>query len=170
MTDPKLAKTEADIEQFVSVADGAHRPTTFKNVLVGVDGTSTGRDAIALAETLRHPAGRITLAHVVPVEVAGYRNFYSTPAGKNARAILAHERAAAGVTAELGGMFAPSVGSGLHQLAEDYDADLIVLGSCRRSAVGRLLRGDDTQGSLSGATGAVAVAPLTTPCVRHPST
>jgi hypothetical protein len=86
MTDTKLAKTEADTEQFAPVADGAHRPTTFKHVLVGVDDTSTGRDAIALAETLRHPDGRITLAHVVPVEVARYRNFHSTPAGKNVRA------------------------------------------------------------------------------------
>ena len=160
MTDTKLAKTEAHTEQFVPVADDAPQPTTFKHVLVGVDGTSTSRDAIALAETLRHADGRITLAHVVPVEVARYRNFHSTPAGKNAHTTLARERAAAGVTAELAGMFAPSVGSGLHQLAEDYDADLIVVGSCRRSTVGRLLRGDDTQGSLSGAASAVAVAPL----------
>lgn len=73
--------------------------------------------------------------------------------------MLDRERAAAGVTAELAGMFAPSVGSGLHQLAEDHDADLIVVGASRRSAVGRLLGGDDTQGSLGGAACAVAVAP-----------
>ncbi len=66
MTDTKPAKTEADTEQFVPVADDAHQPTTFKHVLVGVDGTSTGRDAIALAETLRHPDGRTTLPTSFP--------------------------------------------------------------------------------------------------------
>src|SRR5690349_12924825 len=36
----------------------------FGNVLVGVDGTSAGRDAIALGDVLRDRDGRLTLAHV----------------------------------------------------------------------------------------------------------
>ncbi|MGA7705826.1 MAG: universal stress protein, partial [Solirubrobacteraceae bacterium] len=36
----------------------------FKNVLVGVDGRPTGRDAIALATRLLDPEGKLTLAHV----------------------------------------------------------------------------------------------------------
>ena len=56
-------------------------------------------------------------------------------------------------------MFAVSVGSGLHQLAKDLGADLLVVGSCRRGSVGRLLRGDDTRDSVSRAACAVAVAP-----------
>ena len=41
--------------------------------------------------------------------------------------MLEQQSEATGATAELTGRFAPSVGSGLHQLAEDCDADLIVL-------------------------------------------
>lgn len=55
MTDTRLATTEADIDQFVSAADDASRPATFKHVLVGVDGTCTGRDAIALAKSCAIP-------------------------------------------------------------------------------------------------------------------
>ena len=36
----------------------------FKNVLVGVDGRPTGRDAIALATRLLDPEGKLTLANV----------------------------------------------------------------------------------------------------------
>lgn len=38
--------------------------TTFENVLVGLDGRSGGRDAVALAAQLVAPHGHITLAHV----------------------------------------------------------------------------------------------------------
>ena len=36
----------------------------FKNVLVGVDGKSNGRDAIALARRLTDPGAKVTLVHV----------------------------------------------------------------------------------------------------------
>ena len=36
----------------------------FKNVLVGVDGRPTGRDAVALASRLTDPDGKLTLAHI----------------------------------------------------------------------------------------------------------
>jgi nucleotide-binding universal stress UspA family protein len=134
-------------------------PTTFNKVLVGVDGTATGRDAIALGEMLRDPDGQLILARIVPVPNPGYRNFHSSPAGRRSREMLERERAATRVSAELTGMFAPSVGRGLHQLAEDIEADLLVVGSSASGSAGRLLRGDNTQGTLSGAGCAVAIAP-----------
>jgi nucleotide-binding universal stress UspA family protein len=73
--------------------------------------------------------------------------------------MLEREFDASGVVAELTGMASPTVGRGLHQLAQDHRPDLLVVGSCRRRSVGRLLRGDDTRGSLSGAACAVAIAP-----------
>jgi nucleotide-binding universal stress UspA family protein len=131
-----------------------------QNVLVGVDGTSSGRDAIALADRLRPGEGRLTLAHVVLTQTPIQRNFQSTPVWKNdAREMLERERDAVGVPAELTGMFASSVGSGLHQLAEDCDADVIVVGSCSRGPIGRVLVGDDARGTVRGAPCPVAVAP-----------
>ena len=123
-----------------------------------MDGTSTGRDAITLANRLGAGPGRLTLAHVIVVDVPSYRNFHSTPAWKEAREMLEQQSEATGATAELTGMFAPSVGSGLHQLAEDCDADLIVVGSATGGPIGRVLIGDGAGGTISGATRPVAVA------------
>lgn len=131
-----------------------------RNVLVGVDGTSGGRDAIALADRLCAGEGDLTLAHIVLAQTPIHRNFHSTPAWKDhARQMLGRERDAAGVSAELTGMFASSVGRGLHQLADDCDADVIVMGSCSRGPIGRVLVGDDARGTVSGASCPVAVAP-----------
>jgi nucleotide-binding universal stress UspA family protein len=140
------------------VPSAANQSVRFDNALVGVDGTSSGRDAIALADLLRDDGGRLTLAYVVLTHTPSYQNFYATPAWEQSREMLEREREAAGVTAELTGMFSPSVGSGLHQLAEDCDADLLVVGSCSRGAVGRVLV-DDARDTVSGTSCPVAVAP-----------
>jgi nucleotide-binding universal stress UspA family protein len=175
----------------------------FRNVLIGVDGSQTGRDAIALATALVRPGGRLTLAHVdVPVyasshplqdarhERAGHaggdalgegagREAGDAPgegagreagdargegAGREAgdgrtAGLLEDERRAAGVRAELIEISESSVGRGLHSLAEDLEADLLVVGSCSHGLAGRTLVGDDTRASLNGASCAVAVAP-----------
>ena len=159
MTDTVLTATRAPAET-ASPGRVADQSAAFKNVLVGVDGLSTGRDAIALAETLRHRDGRLTLAHIVPAQTPADADFHSTEAGHQARDMLEHERAAAGVSADLTGMFAPSVGRGLHKLAADTGADLLVVGSSTPGALRRLLRGHDPRATPSGAPCAVAVAPL----------
>lgn len=64
-----------------------------------------------------------------------------------------------GATAELTGMFAASVGNGLHMLAEDGDADLLVVGSTGRGRLGHVIVGDDDRGTVTGATCPVAIAP-----------
>jgi nucleotide-binding universal stress UspA family protein len=94
----------------------------FDNVLVGVDGRSGGRDAIALARRLASSPGGLVLATV--------------DAGAGAGA-----------------------GQALHQLAEREHADLLVVGSSRRTGIGRVLLGETTLAALDGAPCAVAVAP-----------
>lgn len=131
----------------------------FDNVLVGVNGTSTGRDAIALADRLCARGGRLTLANIVLMPTPTYRNFHMSPVGKDRFEMLERERDATGVTAELTGMFAASVGSGLQQLGLDCDADLLVVGSSSTGPVRRVLVGDDARGTVAGASCPVAVAP-----------
>ena len=133
----------------------------FENVIVGVDGRPNGRDAIALAMRLLADGGKLTLANVH----GGATNpmHASTPGRlteeKDAsHALLERERAEAAVQAELVAYAASSPGRGLHSLAEEQHADLLVVGSCSRGPVGRVLLGDDTRGSLNGAPCAVAVA------------
>ena len=134
----------------------------FRNVLIGVDGSPTGRDAVALAVALAEPDARLTLVHVyggalTPGRTAGA----ALAAGARAESerLLENERELSGVRAELLSFCASSVGRGLHTVAEECHADLLVVGSNSRGLAGRVLVGDDTRASLNGASCAVAVAP-----------
>jgi len=133
----------------------------FKNVLVGVDGRPSGRDAIVLASRLIDPDGKLTLAHVHGGEL---RPSHAISPGlvREERAasdeLLERERAAADVSAELVNIVAVNAGGGLHMQAEEQNAELLVVGSCSRSALGRAMLGDDTRAALNGAPCAVAIA------------
>jgi nucleotide-binding universal stress UspA family protein len=122
----------------------------FKNVLVGVDGSQNGRDAIALASQLIDPDGNLTLVHVHQGEMAEEL--------ADVRKLLEEERKAADVTAELLSVVAAGPGRGLHEQAERQGADLLVVGSCRHGAFGRAMLGDDTRAALNGAPCAIAIA------------
>jgi nucleotide-binding universal stress UspA family protein len=133
----------------------------FRQVIVGVDGGPTGRDAVAVAKLLVGPDTRLVLAHVHELSpVRGASGAYGVEENEEARALLEAERAATGVEAELLTVTASTVGRGLHYIAESQDADLLVVGSSMRSFAGRVLVGDITRASLVGAPCAVAVAPL----------
>ena len=127
----------------------------FMNILVGVDGSSSGRDAIALAAQLMGPRARFSLAHVA---ADGHGEQSAREARRSSRRMLARERERANVDAELLCITASSPGRGLHVLAEELDADLIAVGSCGRAGAGRAMLGDDTRASLNGAPCPVAIA------------
>ncbi len=134
----------------------------FKNVLVGVDGRPTGRDAIALAERLRDPTGKLTLAHVHTGELLPSHAITPGLLAEERRAseeLLQEARATAGVSAGMVSIVAGSPGRGLHERSEEEDVDLLVVGSCHRGVLGRAMLGDDTRAALNGAPCAVAVAP-----------
>ena len=126
----------------------------FLNVLIGVDGSRCGRDAIALAGSLVSRRGRLTLAHVDPMGSG------AAPQGSRAESLrmLSRERMHADVDAELLSVSATSAGGGLHVLAEELDSDLLVVGSCGRAGAGRAMLGDDTRAALNGAPCPVAIA------------
>jgi len=134
----------------------------FANVIIGVDGSPTGRDAVKLGQVLAQPGGRLTLAHVyggVPTPGHIVHGRAAQGALEGAQALLEAERDATGADAALEMFCAASVGRGLHTLAERDGADLLVVGSHSRGLAGRVLVGDDTRASLNGAPCAVAVAP-----------
>jgi len=135
----------------------------FVNVIVGVDGTPTGRDAITLARSLADEGSQVTLVHVyggVPTPGRATGAQHAEDARERAQRLLEAEREATAChDAELAGLCAPSVGRGLHTLAEERGADLLVVGSHSGGLAGRVIVGDDTRASLNGASCAVAVAP-----------
>jgi nucleotide-binding universal stress UspA family protein len=142
----------------------------FNNVLVGVDGLDGGRDAIALAANLIATGGELTLAYVYHGAAYVWRG--SDPSHDAAERehgfdVLRAARREAGIGAALRCHRSPSVGHGLHDLAETSEADLLVVGSSRRSLSGRVLLDDDTRNALNGAPCAVAVAPAGYAQDRH---
>jgi nucleotide-binding universal stress UspA family protein len=133
----------------------------FENVLVGIDGRANGRDAIALASRLLSDDGRMTLAHVHSRDLRAFQAIGAELAAEDAESseeLLRHERAEAGVEADLISVTAPTPGRGLHEQADARGADLIVVGSCDRGLLGRAMLGDDTRAALNGTPCAVAVA------------
>lgn len=133
----------------------------FNNAVVGVDGSSSAHDAVALALRLLADGGRLTL---VNVRYGGPPPPYViTPdleeQGRVASEELLHrERDRAGRDAELVSVVGASPGGALHEQAEERAADLLVVGSSRRSVIGRVTLGDDARRALNGAPCAVALA------------
>jgi len=134
----------------------------FRQVLVGIDDDQGGRDAIALAKLLAGSGGGLTFAHVFHADRPmpwAFQDPILPERGEEARQMLERMVAETGVTAHVRWHGAPSVGRGLHELAEATDADLLVVGSSRRGLLGRVFLADETQAALNGAPCAVAVAP-----------
>lgn len=130
----------------------------FRSVLVGVDGRQGGRDAIALAQQLAAPDARLTLAHIWGPFLGRAAAELSPLEQKKGREVLEREQALAAVKAQLVLRGEVPVGMGLHALAEETGADLLVVGSTRHALLGRVLVGDDCRAALDGAPCATAVA------------
>jgi nucleotide-binding universal stress UspA family protein len=136
----------------------------FDNVMIGIDGEQGGRDAVALARQLASDDANFTLAHVhgeYPVTFKGsaIASSFVVDERQHAQEMLTQTAKAAGIEASLAMIGSTSVGGGLHELAEQHNADLLVVGSTRRGLLGRVLVGDDTRAALNGAPCAVAIAP-----------
>jgi nucleotide-binding universal stress UspA family protein len=133
----------------------------FKTVLVGVDGHSGGRDAIALARQVVADPRDLTLACIYGGGVRLGPGARSTPAQSRERATemlrqIRLEQSLQAATVLRAGV---TPGRELHELAEQIGADLVVVGSSHRAGLGRVLLGDDTLAALNGSPCAVAIAP-----------
>ena len=145
----------------------------FGDIIVAVDDSGWGRDAITLARRLLATDGKLTLAHVLtgPAELQFERGAPAEAEERGSRVqreraerLLRTARDESGAALEhaeiaLESVSSLSVGRGLHELAESRGADLLVLGSSRRGLLGRVLVRDHTRAVLNGAPCAAAVAP-----------
>lgn len=133
----------------------------FSKVIVGVDSTAQGRDAIALGRGLLEAGGTLTLAHVhggSRILGRGSESGFDTTEQARAQALVRQIRDEAGVEADIAVIGESSLGRGLHRLAEDAGADLLVVGSHHSSASGHALLSAHTRAALNGAPCAVAIA------------
>ena len=131
----------------------------YRKIIVGHDLHSGGEDALALGR-------EITRATGAQLVVAGVFPTGALPHGFEESWVMEQERIAGEIQhivdevgAEAEAFPSGSPASGLHGLAEETDADLVIVGASRHSKLGRILAGDVGLGLLHGAPCAVAIAP-----------
>lgn len=137
--------------------------TSFGRVLVGIDGSASGLDALALGRTL---AG-LTGVPLVLGAVHGYETLASLFGGPGWPTPEDSWQWLRRASLELGGderfrlvtIDADSVAHGLAALADREDARLIVIGTSARSAAGQLRAGTGARRVVHAAGCPVAVAP-----------
>jgi nucleotide-binding universal stress UspA family protein len=138
---------------------------SFHRVIAAFDGSPQGQDALALALRLRDPDGVLTLACVVTSQrwhVGAHIRRPDAAVPDELAALFADARAdmiPPGIHVRERAPVAPSPARGLTELGESERADLVVIGSSRHAADGRI-RLERTAGRLlQGAPCAVAIAP-----------
>ena len=131
-------------------------------ILVGVDERERSRDALALGRLIAGKTGAELIA-VHAYSVAGDFPIPSDPTWDEAMHQVAlkvvADAIAGGPDGERAEALQSSPARSLHDLAEREQADLIVVGSSERGALGRLTAGSTAHSLLSGAPCPVAVAP-----------
>ena len=133
-------------------------------IIVGVDESQGSSDAIALASSLAGTTGStLTLVNVFPYDVRASRasnREFEEYLRQDSRELLERLHDADGdETVELKAIANPSASHGLHEVAEQEGADLIVVGSTHTGRAGRVLPGSTAERLLHGAPCPVAVAP-----------
>jgi nucleotide-binding universal stress UspA family protein len=131
-------------------------------IIVAVDESQGASDAIALASTLAGITGStLTLVNVFPYDAGRASNReFEEYMRQPSRELLERLRDAHGdQTLELKAIPNTSPSHGVHALAEQEDADLIVVGSTHTGRAGRVLPGSTAERLLHGAPCPVAVAP-----------
>lgn len=138
----------------------------YRVIVVGYDGSEEGRDALALAGALAAPDGaRVVAAAVYPFDPAAPRADladWGTYLQQDAESCVADVDPGLlppGTQLERHVVPTGSAARGLHELAEQMDADLLVVGSTSHGTLGRILIGSTAESLLRAAPCAVAVAP-----------
>jgi len=129
-------------------------------LVVGIDGTEGSRDALTLAARLADPGQRVLLTYVHPygrLSGSEYEQLVREVTDSTFAAV--QETHAPATQCELRLVSNPSPAAGMHAIAQESDASMIVVGSSHRSRHERVLAGGVTESVLAGAPVPVAVAP-----------
>lgn len=139
---------------------GGRRP-----VVVGFDASAAGADAVALAQAFCRTGGAhliVATVHPAPAAISPGRVDAEWVADRHRLAgeVLARARDVAGADADYRVVASSSAAHGLHDLAEEVGAGLIVVGSHREAPGERLFAGSTAERLLSGSVCPVAIAPV----------
>lgn len=132
-----------------------------KAVVVGVEETEEGRDALHFARLICDGTGAELHVTSVHSDVLFYDGLDEIAAARERYLDRMLELAETELDGdfEFHRMVETSVPSGLTKVAEDVDADLLVIGSSHRGPIGRILMGDAGARLAAGAPCAVAMVP-----------
>ena len=162
--EPALVAALEEDDLAMNPRPASERAVGVAPLIVGVDGSERSRDALALAVQLAEPGQGVLLAHVHPYGALSdllsgddYARLVrevaeSTLSAANETLPPATERVMQLVSNR-------SPAAGLHDLAAEKDAALIVVGSSHRSGLGRVLAGSVAESVLAGSPVPVAIAP-----------
>jgi nucleotide-binding universal stress UspA family protein len=129
-------------------------------IVVGVDGTGSGLDAVALAARLAQATGDPLIVACVYPEGRPSSGDAAAVRGPATKALEAAEALAEEAAAEYRPVPSSSPARGLAELAEEEeDAAMVVVGSHRSGAFGRVASGSTAERLLHGSGCPVAVAP-----------
>jgi nucleotide-binding universal stress UspA family protein len=113
-------------------------------IVIGFDGTDSGEDALALGMLLAGATGSVPLVTVVhpqeyPIGVGRVDAEWVAYMHEQAEQLLGRARRLLGeeAGAEFREVSAPSESRGLHELAEQERAEMVVVGSSHRGPLGR---------------------------------
>lgn len=133
----------------------------FTKIVVGVDGLDGGEDALALANVLAGPEARIVAVNAFPCEthptrasVGGYEELMRDDTLR-----MLNRVTEGGKATDLRAIPDVSPARALHHEAERQHADLLVIGSSHRGAIGRVLLGDVSRSTMHGSPCPVVIAP-----------
>ena len=131
-------------------------------IIIGYDGSDHAQDALALGDRLAEVVnGSLIIASVFQDDPLVGRHEYERLVREDLMTVLARARSRVGrAHVRIAVQPASSAAHGLHELAERESADLIVVGSSHRGALGRILAGSVAERLLQGSPCAVAVAPV----------
>ena len=132
-------------------------------IIVGVDESQGSSDAIALASSLAGITGaELMLVNVFPYDGRPSRALsaeFEAYLRNDSHELLEHARTNLDEAVEVRSIANPSPAHALHELAEKYDASLIVVGSTHTGRARRVLPGSTAERLLHGSPCPVAVAP-----------
>src|SRR3712207_3944958 len=134
----------------------------YRKIIVGYDGRERSEDALTLGRALAEATGaELVVASIFPHDpfartyVAEYESYLRRDTEEELEKLSA--RLGGDLRTTAGGAASPA--RGLHDLAEQEDADLIAIGSSEYGALGRIVAGSTGRALLHGAPCAIAVAP-----------
>ena len=140
------------------------RETVMSTIIVGVDESQGSIDAIALASRLAGITGsELMLVNVFPYDLHPSRaanRAFEEYLRRDSDDLLERRRSSLGdKTVEVRAIPDVSPARGLHELAEQENAGLVVVGSTHTGRAGRVLPGSTAERLLHGSPCPVAVAP-----------